>query len=130
MYGHALESNILYDFRKEIIMSRLVETKIVKFVSVTDLDGNIVENFFSDYLTLNGLLCIYESNSRPGKRFFYFYPNEPDNDMQRYFHCSLGDYTEVKSLIIFQSHHIYTFVEGDFISEDDKNLLWLNIFAR
>ena len=111
-------------------MAKLVETKIARFVSITDFNGDIVEGLFDDFLTLSGMLCIYESDNNPKKKFFYFYANEPNNLMQKCFFCSPGDYTEVEPLIAFQADHTYLFVEGNFIPDDEKELLWLNILAR
>ncbi len=112
-------------------MAKHVENKIVKFTRFTDLDGNTVNDWHDEYMNCAGMLCIYESeNKAPGKKFIYFYPNEPDNDEQRFFNSLAGTLTETDTEIIIEEEHRYVFEKGDYVSEDDFELLWLNVFAN
>ena len=64
------------------------------------------------------------------KKFFYFYPNEPNSESQRYFNSISGIMTETNSEIIVEDGHRYVFEKGNFVSKEDFELLWLNVFAR
>ncbi len=112
-------------------MARHIENRFVKFVEFLDLDGNPVSDWHDEYLGLPGMLCIYESEHKaPGKRFVYFYPNEPDTDGQRYFNSLPGKMKEVDDTLLLEADHLYKFEMGDFVSEEDKLLLVLNVFVR
>ncbi|SCY69271.1 hypothetical protein SAMN02910292_02525 [Lachnospiraceae bacterium XBB2008] len=110
-------------------MAKHIGNKIVRFTGVTDLDDTPLSDWRGDYLGLPGMLCIYESEHKvPGKRLVYFFPHEPDKEMQRYMHTTFGDYSESDGIITLTSHHIYKFEIGDFLSEDEHKILWLNAF--
>ena len=112
-------------------MAKFIEEKIVRFIGFDDVDGNPAEGWQQVYLGLSGLLCIYESEHKvPGKRFIYFYPNEPDMPMQRYFHSSIGDLKVEGTKIRLTTNHIYTFEEGNFISDDDALIIKLNVHVH
>lgn len=112
-------------------MAKHVENRIVRFIGFSDLDGNPVSDWHDEYIDTAGMLCIYESEHKaPGKKFIYFYPNEPDNDSQRYFNSTAGELTESGNMLILESGHRYAFEQGDFVSEEDFELLWLNVFAN
>ncbi len=103
-------------------MSKLLEVKNVKLTGIYDPGGNETDDWQNEYLDLIGLLCIYESLTKaPGKKYFYFYPNEPDNPMQRYLHSSLGDFNQRDKTITFISkNHIYVFAECDILSNNTQ----------
>ena len=112
-------------------MAKHIENRKVKFVGFYDLDGNPVNDWHDDYMNCAGMLCIFESeNKAPGKKFIYFYPNEPDNDEQRFFNSLAGAFTETDNEIMIEEEHRYVFEKGDYVSEDDFELLWLNVFAN
>ncbi len=110
-------------------MAKHLGNMVARFAEYTDLDGNTLSDWRDEYLGLSGMLSIYESeNKAPSKKFIYFYPNEPAADVQRYFHTSVGEVTESESTVIVETHGRYVFEIGDFLSEEDKELLWLNVF--
>ena len=111
-------------------MPKLVATKVVKFFGFADLDDNPVNDWHREYLGTVGLLCIYASNSKPGKHFIYYYPNEPENSQQRWFNSTIGDLDEVDNVISLRSGHSYKFLVGEFLSEEDETLIKLNVFCR
>ena len=112
-------------------MAKHLENQIVRFVGFSDLEGNPVNDWHDDYMNCAGMLCIYESEHKaPGKKFFYFYPNEPNSESQRYFNSISGVMTETNSEIIVEDGHRYVFEKGNFVSKEDFELLWLNVFAR
>ncbi len=112
-------------------MAKFIDKKVAKFVGYMDLDGNPLSDWHEEYLGCAGLLCIYESEHKaPGKKFIYFYPNEPEAELQRYFNSISGDITESDSKICLDTDRRYIFELGDFISEDDLILLALNVFVR
>ena len=64
-------------------MAKFIDKKVVKFVGYMDLDGNPISDWHEEYLGCAGLLCIYESEHKaPGKKFVYFFPNEPEAELQ------------------------------------------------
>ena len=84
-------------------MAKHIENKIVRFISRTDLNGNTINDCRNDFLGLAGMLCIYVSEHKaPGKRFVYFYPNEPAAESQRYFKTSLGRF------VLLTVKHVYS----------------------
>ena len=110
-------------------MAKHIGNRIVRFSGFMDLDGTPLSDWHDEYLDLPGMLCIYESEHKaPGKRFVYFYPYEPDNDLQRYFHSTAGNYIESDNIITLVTNEIYEFEIGEYLSEDNKELLWLNVF--
>lgn len=112
-------------------MAKHIENKIVRFEEFTDADCNPIDDWHRDFLGLEGMLCIYASEHKaPGKRFVYFYPNEPDTQMQRYFNSTSGELYEVRNKLILITNHRYVFSIGDYVSEEERELLWLNIFMR
>ncbi len=112
-------------------MAKHIANRFVRFVSYTDLAGNPVSDWHDEYMGLAGMLCIFESEHKaPGKRFVYFYPNEPDAFDQRYFNSIPGILSESGNTLVLEENHRYEFEEGEFISEDDKELLWLNVFMN
>ena len=112
-------------------MAKHITDRIVKFVGYTDLEGKRINDWHDEYLGQCGMLCIYESEHKaPGKKFIYFYPNEPDSDIQRYFNSVSGELRESGSRIFLETDHRYEFEAGDFLSEDDRKLLWLNVFMN
>ncbi len=112
-------------------MAKHLENKIVKFIGFSDLEGNPVNDWHDDYMNCAGMLCIYESEHKaPGKKFIYFYPNEPENNNQRWFNSTSGTLTETDNELIVESGHRYVFAKGDFVSQEDFELLWLNVFAN
>ncbi len=112
-------------------MAKHIGNRIVRFIKYTDLDGNPISDWHDEYLDTTGLLCIYESEHKaPGKKFVYYYPNEPDAPMQRYFNSVSGELTESDNMIQLDEVHRYVFEVGDYITEDDLMLLKLNVFAR
>ncbi len=112
-------------------MAKHIGNKIVKFTKFIDLDDNPISDWHDEFLGLDGMLCIYESEHKaPGKKFVYFYPNEPGADLQRYFNSISGELTETGNKIVLEENRRYEFEIGDFLSEDDKMLLWLNVFLR
>ena len=114
-------------------MSKFVDNKIVRFLEFTDLSGNPIDDWHDEYLYSSGMLYIYESEHKyPGKKFIYYYPNEPESDMQRYCNSVTGDLSMDENLVILEDkdNHRYVFEEGHFITNDDAALLWLNINIR
>lgn len=112
-------------------MAKHIGNKIAKFTKYMDLNNNPVSDWHDLYLGLEGMLCIYESEHKaPGKNFIYFYPNEPDTDSQRYFNSISGELTEIGNKLVLETDHRYEFEIGDFLSKDDKELLWLNIILK
>ena len=110
-------------------MPKLIETKTVRLTGVYELDGTLFESWRDVYLGLEGLLCIYESERfAPGRKFFYFYPNEPEEYYQKYLRTSVGDVTVEGNKMIIESNHRYEFEVGDFFSEIDLKMLMLNVF--
>lgn len=49
---------------------------------------------------------------------------------QRYFNSGSGTLTESDKDIIVEDGHRYVFEKGDFVSREDFELLWLNVFVR
>ena len=85
-------------------MAKHIDNKMVRFVGLTDLEGNPITDLLDDFKNCAGMLCIYESEHKaPGKRFIYFYPNEPLNERQRYFNSTSGTMTETDSEIIVET---------------------------
>ena len=112
-------------------MADHVDNRIVKFIGFSDLDGNPVSDWHDDFIDTVGMLCIYESEHKaPGKKFIYYYPNEPDSETLRYFNSTPGEISESGNMLILESGHRYTFEQGDFVSDSDFELLWLNVFAN
>ncbi|MBO4373903.1 MAG: hypothetical protein J5829_02240 [Lachnospiraceae bacterium] len=112
-------------------MAKHIENKIVRFTGFTDPEGNPLSDWHDEYLGLEGMLCIYESEHKaPGKKFIYFYPNEPDSEMQRYFNSISGELSRSGNRIILEADNRYEFEEGDFLSKEDRELLWLNVFMN
>ncbi len=112
-------------------MADHVDNRIVKFIGFSDLDGNPVSDWHDDFIDTVGMLCIYESEHKaPGKKFIYYYPNEPDSETLRYFNSTPGEISESGNMLILESGHRYSFEQGDFVSESDFELLWLNVFAN
>ena len=112
-------------------MARHIVNKIVKFSEFTDLAGEPIHDWHDEYLDMVGMLSIYEpENSSKGERFVLFFPNEPDLVIQRYFRTVTGELTESANKIILEEDNKYTFEIGDFVSKDDKALLWINVFLR
>ena len=112
-------------------MAKHIVNKIVRFAEFTDLEGNPVHDWHDEYLDMVGMLSIYESeNTSPGDRFVYFYPNEPNMDTQRFFQTLTGEISESEDRIVLEAENKYFFEIGDYVSEDDKALLWLNVFLR
>ena len=110
-------------------MPKLIEQKVARFIECTDHDGNPARDWTQNYLQTPGLLCIYESMKKyPGKKFIYFYPNEPDSDEQRYFHSSCGDLTQEGNRICLTGDHTFVFEEGDFVPEIELLEIKLNVF--
>ena len=100
-------------------MARLVESKVVKFVDIRDLDGYTIDNWCADYLDKVGVLTIYESEHKAkGKKFVRFTLNGSNSDKQKYFQTSLGDLTEDTDMIFLRSNHEYVFKVDDNISND------------
>ncbi len=111
------------------IMAKLLEYKIVKFSNYESLDGQKEKSWRDEYLNLEGILCIYESeNLEPGRKFLYFYPHEPENWSQRYLHTTPGELRETEETVVFESHGRYVFEKAVGMSEEDKKLLFLNVF--
>ena len=112
-------------------MARHIANRIVRFEEFTDKDCNPIDDWHRDFLGLEGMLCIYESEHKaPGKRFVYFYPNEPGAQMQRYFNSTSGEVSETRNKLILTTNHRYVFSIGDYMSEEDRELLLLNVFIR
>ena len=112
-------------------MANHLENKAVKFVGFYDLDGNPVNDWHDEYMNCAGMLCIYESEDKAhGKKFIYFYPNEPDNNEQRFFNSLAGTFTETDTEIIIEEEHRYVFKKGNYVSWPEYEVLWLNVFAN
>lgn len=112
-------------------MAKHITNKIVRFVSITDLSGKINNDWHDEYLGMEGMLCIYESEHKaPGKKFIYFYPNEPESDLQRYFNSISGELRESGNRIFLETDQRYEFEVGDFLSEDEQKMLWLNVLMN
>ena len=112
-------------------MEKHIYNIIVRFSGITDFDGNPIHDWHDEYLNMAGMLSVYESeNTVPGKRYVLFFPNEPDSEMQRYFKTLAGEMMEFDDMIILEEESIYTFEIGDYVSDDDKALLWINVFFR
>ena len=92
-------------------MSKLVSYKQAKFVGASSLDGMPLDDWFENYKNKAGLLLVFSSESQaPGKNFVYFYPSDPENDNQPYFHTSMGDLIDDNSgEIHLRSHRDYCF---------------------
>ena len=109
-------------------MPKFIEYKVVKFTGVFELDGTPFASWRDEYIDLDGVLCIYESESfAPGKRFAIFYPNEPSSYSQKYLRTSVGEIIEDGDKVIVESNHRYEFEVGEFISELDKNIILFNV---
>ncbi len=112
-------------------MAKHTDSKIVKFVGFSELNGGDANGACKKYLDSAGMLCIFESqNKDPGKKFVYFFPSEPDSVIQRYFHTSMGELTETDDKICFESNHRYIFEKGSFISQDEAKTILMNVFER
>ncbi|MBE5870605.1 MAG: hypothetical protein E7294_05035 [Lachnospiraceae bacterium] len=112
-------------------MAKYIEHKEVRFTEITDLNGNPIIDRHYRYIGLAGMLCIYESEHRaPGKHFVYFYPNEPYSSEQRWFNTISGELIETGNKIYVETGERYVFEVGNYMSEDDRVLLWLNVFCN
>lgn len=108
-------------------MGKCYRKEIVKLISVCDLEGNPINDWRCEFVNTVGLLGIFSSERKaPGKQYLYYFPNEPEEVMQRYFHTSVGILTEKDNMICFEGNHIYKFEVGAFISDDDLMALLLN----
>lgn len=113
---------------EEMNLGKHFKNEIVKVISISDLEGNPVEDWRINYVDTVGLLSIYESEHKaPGKYYAYYFPNEPENLMQRYFNTSPSVLTEKDNMICLERNHIYTFEIGDYLSDDELTVLLLNI---
>ncbi len=113
-------------------MPKFIGNKVVKFVGYRDKDGNVISDWHDEYLNCAGLLCVYESEHKyPGKKFAYFYPNEPDDLMQRYFTVISAIYTENDNRLSLETEvGRFDFEAGEFISDPDLELLFLNVMMH
>lgn len=112
-------------------MAKYLENKIVRFVSYTDLEGNPIDEGVDSFLNTTGMLCIYESEHKhPGEKFVYYYPCEPDKDMQRWINSVCGTLMEDGDVVVLRTDRIYTFECGELLSDDDIAQLWRRIFVR
>ena len=108
-------------------MGKCYRQEIVKLISVSDLEGNPIYDWRGEFVNTVGLLGIFKSERKaPGKHYLYYFPNEPEEVTQRYFHTSVGILTEKDNMIYFKSNYIYKFELGDFVSDDDYMALLLN----
>lgn len=118
-----------------VSLAKVIETFYGKLISVVSKETNeeYVDDWRNEYLEWPGLIVVGESeNKKPGKKFVYLYPNDPDNARQPYLHTSLGEYIREKQYVIIDTANSkYIFEEGDFgIEQRDKELLMLNVFFR
>ena len=112
-------------------MKRHIINKVVKFTGYTDLNGIPIHDWHDEYLGTVGMLSIYEEESEaPGKHFLYYYPNEPAMETQRYFQTAPGEISESDNRIVLIEKNKYIFETGEFVSDGDKALLWMNVFLR
>lgn len=74
-------------------MAKIVEHTFGKLVEAVNSEtGEDYRGWRHDYLNRPGLIVICESQrKRPGKRFIYLYPNEPDSNKQTYLLTGMGD---------------------------------------
>ena len=108
-------------------MGKCYRKEIVKLVSVSDFEGNPIDDWRGEFVNTVGLLGIFKSERKaPGKQYLCYFPNEPEEVTQRYFHTSVGILTEEDNMIYLEGNHIYKFEVGDFISDNDYMALLLN----
>ena len=109
-------------------MAKHIEDYIVKFVGYTEMNGDQVHDWHDTYMNTSGLLCVYESERKaPGKKFVYYFPNEPEEGFQRYFNSVSGEFTKTDDVITLEDSHRLVFEVGDFVPEDEKKVLQLNV---
>lgn len=109
-------------------MGKCHRKEIVKLISVSNQDGNPVNDWRVDYIGTVGLLAIFKSERiAPGKHYAYYFPNEPGEAMQRYFNTSPGVLTEKDNMFILEGNHIYIFEVGDYLSDEELAVLLLDI---
>lgn len=112
-------------------MAKHIVNKIAKFIGITDSEGNPVHDWHDEFIDTVGMLSIYEEQHvTPARYFLYFYPNEPNMEKQRYFNSLSGKLTDSEGMIVLEENNKYIFVVGDFVSEEDKFVLWANVFLR
>lgn len=112
-------------------MAQLVRLTYGYVESVDDIDGNPypTDDFRSDYYDVPGIIAVYKSKRKaPGKRFAYFFPNEPDSTNQRYLRTSLGEMEESGTKITVRTtRSVYKFrIEENCLSQEEKDILEIN----
>ena len=108
-------------------MGKCYRKEIVKLISVSDFEGNLIDDWRGEFVNTVGLLGIFKSERKaPGKQYLYYFPNESEKVMQRYFHSSVGILTEEDNMICLRSNHIYKFEVGNYISDEELIVLLLN----
>ena len=108
-------------------MAMLKESTFGKLISIDST--NEEHERFADYIGLEGLILIWESQKKdPGKAFVHFYPYE-DDMMQRYLITSLGELVnDGKTIIVHTKHSTYVFdLEQVSLDEEKRNELLVNV---
>lgn len=82
------------------------------------------------YVGCPGLIAVYESEYRAvGQKFVYFYPDDPDNQMQDWIRTSAGDLHAMDDEYVLMSRNSkYSFKKDDgALPEERKLLMYLNL---
>lgn len=110
---------------------KLLFTFFGKFEECADRSGvqYPASDWRSAYIGRAGLIAVYESERKAaGKRFVYFYPDDPDSPMQDWLRTSAGDLKiEDGVCTVMTNNSRYVFTEGeDALTEESRLLLRLN----
>ena len=112
---------------------RLFKTFFGCLQSCADLNGKRYpeDDLRSSYCSKCGLVAFYASEHNPGKFYAYFYPNEPESEIQNWLHTSMGSLrVDGSTFTIATIHSVYEFREDEAaVPEEDRAVLFLNAFA-
>ena len=93
-------------------MSRFIKKQMGQLVSYENKKENSSGHDWVDkYIGIPGLIMLFESEKKhPGWRYAYFFPDEPEEEMQRYFHTSTCEYRETeRGFTLTSVNSVYTF---------------------
>ena len=98
---------------EEYKMSRLIREQPGRLVSYENKKSDDMRHEWVDkYIGIPGLIKLFESEKKhPGWHFVYFFLDEPEEEIQRYFHTSTAEgYRETENgFILTSKNSVYTF---------------------